>query len=76
MQLLTAVYEDKGAHLGLKIEAEIWIQHLTPHFARQTNAKACICTNELCLRAFSGTVAVQLSELFGCLSLQKEETGY
>lgn len=54
----------------------MWIHCLTLHFARKANPKAHVSTSELCLRASSGTVAIQLSELFNPPSLQREETGY
>lgn len=63
-------------YLAFEAGAEIWIQCLTLHFARKASLKAHVCTSELCFRAFSVTVAIQLSELFNTLSLQKGETGY
>lgn len=62
-------------YLALEEGAEVWIQCLTRHFARKANPKAHVCTSEPCLRAFSGAVAIQLSELFNPLSLQKGEAG-
>ena len=69
--LLPALFGDLRAHLALETGAEMWIQCLTPHFVRKANLKAHACTRELYLRAFSGTVAIQLAELFNPLSLQK-----
>lgn len=74
--LLLVLFGDLRAYLALQAGAEMWIQCLTLHIARKVDLKAHICTSELCLRARTGTVAIQLSELFNPVSLQKGETGY
>lgn len=74
--LLLVLFGDLRPYLALQAGAEMWFQCLTLHIARKVNLKAHICTSELRLRARTGTVAIQLFELFNPVSLQKGETGY
>ena len=67
---------DLRAYLTLGMGTEMWILCLTLHFARKADPKVHVCTSELHLRAFSGSMASRLSGLSNPLSVQKGEAGY